>query len=101
MEKTFFQKILEVKDYTPKDDMFTSKEEYDMLINNFKLDEMTTMELRNLRDMVVPFWGNRMREERHNNDLKVTDDYMKLSNAMQSITAVIDHFLILPLMKTR
>lgn len=101
MVKTFFQMILDVKDYTPQDDMFTSKEEYEMLTKNFGLDTMSTLDLRNLRDMVVLFWSNRMREERYSNNMKFTDDYMKLSHAMQSITAVIDNFLILPLSKVR
>ena len=93
METTFFQRILNVKDYTPKDDMFTSKEEIDMLNENFELEKMSTMDLKNLRDMVVMFWSNRMREERYSNNMKFTDEYMKLSHAMQSITAVIDNFL--------
>ena len=93
MEKTFFQMILDVQDYTPQNDMITSKEEVRMLTENFGLDQMTELDLRNLRDMVVLFWSNRMREERYSNDMKFTDDYMKLSHAMQSITAVIDHFL--------
>lgn len=93
METTFFQRIQIVKDYTPKDDMFTSKEEIDMLNETLGLDKMTIMDLRNLRDMVVMFWGSRMREERHSNNMKFTDEYMKLSHAMQSITAVIDNFI--------
>lgn len=93
METTFFQRILNVKDYTPNDDMFTSKEEIDMLNENFGLDQMSTLDLRNLRDMVVMFWNNRMREERYSNNMKFTDEYMKLSHAMQSITAVIDSFI--------
>ena len=92
MKKTFFQMILEVKDYTPQDDCITLKEEVNMLTEVFELDTMSPLDLRNLRDMIVLFWSSRMREERHNN-MKTTDEYMKLSNAMQSITAVIDHFL--------
>jgi hypothetical protein len=92
MEKTHFQMILDVKDYCPKDDMFTSKEEIDMLAANFGLDKMSILELRNLRDMVVMFWTNKMREERYRNNMEYTDEYMRLSHAVQSITAVIDMY---------
>lgn len=88
--RTHFQMILDVKDYCPKSDMFTSKEEIEMLTKNFSLDEMSALELQNLRDMVVMYWGNRMREERAENG--ATETFFNLSHAMQSITAVIDHF---------
>jgi hypothetical protein len=89
--KTNYQMILEVKDYCPQDDMFTSNEEIEMLDKHFNLNGMSHLELHNLRDMVVMFWGSRMREERKTNG--ASDEFFNLMNAMQSITAVIDSFI--------
>lgn len=76
--KTYYQMISELKGYEPKSRMFTSNEEIEMLNKHFGLEAMTVTELQNLRDMFV---------------LVYRDQYdMFSTNAMMSVTAVIDHF---------
>lgn len=76
--KTYFQMISELKGYEPKSRMFTSEDEIQMLNKHFGLEAMSITELQNLRDMFV---------------LVYRDQYdMFSTNAMMSVTAVIDHF---------
>ena len=85
--KTNFQMIREIKDYAPKSSMFTSKEEIEMLNQHFGLDKMSLLELRNLRDMVVLVYDKWLDDA-----MDEFPEQRKLMSAMQSITAVIDHF---------
>ena len=75
--RTFYQMISSLE-YEPKDRSFTSGEEIEMLDKHFGLSEMSLLDLQNLRDMFVLLYSlNR-------------DKFS--SNAMMSVTAVIDHF---------
>ena len=65
-------------EYEPKDRSFTSEEEIKMLDKHFGLSEMSLLDLQNLRDMFVLLYSL-------NRDKFST-------NAMMSVTAVIDHF---------
>lgn len=86
--RTNFQMIMDVKDYTPEDEMITSIKEIRMLEEHFGLEQMGVLELQNLRDMVVLLFSNWMRDKRMAGQM---EEYFKLSHGMQSITAVIDN----------
>lgn len=76
--RTNFQMVVDFKDYMPVETGFTSKEEIEKISKHFCLEEMTALELQNLRDFVVMFY-------RH-------DSMRDKFDAMLSITAVIDMF---------
>ena len=81
--------IMDVREYRPETRGFTSISEIKMLMNHFGLDKMSLLELQNLRDMVVLMFREWMQDDRSKGDV---DEMMKKSDAMQSITAVIDNF---------
>ena len=87
--KTNFQMIMDIRDYRPETRGITSISEIKMLMNHFGLDKMSLLELQNLRDMVVLMFGEWMQDDRSKGEI---DEMMKKSDAMQSITCVIDHF---------
>lgn len=87
--RTNFQMIMDVREYRPETRGFTSISEIKMLMNHFGLDKMSLLELQNLRDMVVLMFREWMQDDRSKGDV---DEMMKKSDAMQSITAVIDNF---------
>lgn len=88
MTRTNFQMIVDFKEFTPADDMFTSKEEMNQIESNFELAGRTKLDLQNLRDFVVLMYRSWMQESRQN-DMDLFDKQMA---AMQSITAVIDYY---------
>lgn len=80
---TFSNEQIEfLNSYRPKDDMFTSNEECELVINALDLPNLTLDEMRICRNAVVQFYSNK----RHANRL---EDYM---TPMMSVTAVIDHY---------
>ena len=81
--------IQDIRDYSPKEEGMTSIDEIKMLMNHFGLDKMSLLELQNLRDMVVLVYQGWMQNERSNSRM---NEFFKKSDAMQSITAVIDNF---------
>ena len=84
--KTYYQMISDLRGYEPKDRHFTSNEEIQMLNEHFGLDKMSVLELQNLRDMFMLYYlspGN----QNENGAWFST-------NAMMSVTAVIDHYKI-------
>ena len=85
--RTNFQMIMELKNYSPKEDGVTSWSEIKMIRNHFNLCDMSRLELQNLRDMVVLLYGNWTREAREKSNWSEFD---AKHNAMCSITAVID-----------
>lgn len=87
--KTNFQMIMDIRDYRPETRGVTSIGEIKMLMNHFGLDKMSLLELQNLRDMVVLMFREWMQDDRSKGEI---DEMMSKSDAMQSITAVIDHF---------
>ena len=87
--KTNFQMIMDIRDYRPKTRGFTSGEEIKMLNKHFGLDKMSLLELQNLRDMVVMMYTHWMQDDRSKSEI---DEMMFKSDAMQSITAVIDMY---------
>jgi hypothetical protein len=80
--------IVDFKEFTPADDMFTSKEEMNQIERNFELAGRSKLDLQNLRDFVVLMYRSWMQESRQN-DMDLFDKQMA---AMQSITAVIDYY---------
>jgi hypothetical protein len=87
--KTNFQMILENQDYAPQRRGRTSEEEIEMLTKHFGLDKMSVLELQNLRDMVVIVYDRWIDKSAEDGRRDLVD---KQSQAMMSITAVIDMF---------
>lgn len=87
--KTNFQMIMDIREYRPKNRGCTSIKEIHKLMNHFGLDKMSLLELQNLRDMVVLMFREWMQDDRSKGEI---DEMMSKTDAMQSITAVIDHF---------
>lgn len=87
--RTNFKMIMEIRDYRPETRGCTSIKEINKLMNHFGLDKMSLLELQNLRDMVVLMFREWMQDDRSKSDI---DEMMSKSDAMQSITCVIDHF---------
>lgn len=80
---------MDIRDYRPETRGVTSIGEIKMLMNHFGLDKMSLLDLQNLRDMVVLMFREWMQDDRSKGEI---DEMMSKSDAMQSITAVIDHF---------
>lgn len=87
--KTNFQMIMDIREYRPETKGITSISEIKMLMNHFGLDKMSLLELHNLRDMVVLMFREWQQDDRSKGEI---DEMMRKSDAMQSITAVIDQF---------
>ena len=89
--KTYAQRLMGLKDYSPESTIFTSGEEMERVREELGLAEMQTeLELRNMRDMTVMFYDGKIDRALEHND---SHGYRKLMSAMQSITAVIDNEL--------
>ena len=71
--------VVDFKDYMPKDRHVTSREEIEKISRHFNLEEMSALELQNLRDFVVLFYTS-------------NENLFDKREAMYSITAVIDMF---------
>lgn len=83
--------------YTPKDRLFTSSHEIVLIGVKFNLTELTDMELLLLRNNVVFFYHDKLKEEtlfdangRYKGRTEKYDIYMR---SMQSVTAVIDRVI--------
>lgn len=81
--------IMDIRDYRPETRGITSISEIKMLMNHFGLDKMSFLELQNLRDMVVLMFREWMQDDSSKGEI---DEMMSKTDAMQSITCVIDHF---------
>lgn len=80
---TFSNEQIEfLNSYRPKDDMFTSNEECELVIEKLGLSNLSLRGLRECRNTVVKFYSDKW----HTNRL---EDYM---TPMMSVTAVIDHY---------
>ena len=71
--------VREFTDYMPQDRHVTSREEIEKISKHFCLEEMSALELQNLRDFVILFYTS-------------NDNLFDKREAMYSITAVIDMF---------
>ena len=71
--------VREFADYMPQDKHITSREEIEKISRHFNLEEMSALELQNLRDFVVLFYTS-------------NESLFDKREAMYSITAVIDMF---------
>ena len=69
-----------LKSYRPKNDMFTSNEECELIISKFNLPKLSLLEMSLCRNAVVKFYSNLM---------KGNYDFM---TSLQSVTAVIDYY---------
>jgi hypothetical protein len=66
--------------YCPKNNIFTSNEECDLIIDKFNMKSLSLKELSELRNEVVKFYTLLRRQ--------TNKDYMQ---SMQSVTSVIDY----------
>ena len=86
-----------LKGYTPKSNMYTSKEEIELISNELGLEGMTTEDFQSLRNEVVELYTELLDENIIVDDkgeyVGRTEKYWSLMNAMQSVTAVIDHYI--------
>ena len=71
--------VREFADYMPQEKHITSREEIEKISRHFNLEEMSALELQNLRDFVVLFYTS-------------NENLFDKREAMYSITAVIDMF---------
>lgn len=69
-----------LKSYRPKNDMFTSNEECELIISKFNLPKLSLLEMSLCRNAVVKFYSNLMK-----------DNYDFMSS-LQSVTSVIDYY---------
>lgn len=86
-----------LREYTPKNNMYTSKEEIELISNELGLEGMTTEGFRSFRNEVVELYTELLDENIIINDkgeyVGRTEKYWSLMNAMQSVTAVIDYYI--------
>lgn len=86
-----------LREYTPKNNMYTSKEEIELISNELGLEGMTTEDFQSLRNEVVGLYTELLDENIIVDDkgeyVGRTEKYWRLMNAMQSVTAVIDHYI--------
>ena len=86
-----------LRNYTPKSNMFTSKEEIELISNELGLDDHTTEDFPLLRNEVVELYTELLDKNIIVDDkgeyVGRTEKYWSLLNAMQSVTAVIDHYM--------
>lgn len=81
---TFSNEQIEfLNSYCPKDNMFTSDEECELVIEKLGLNKLSLYEMCACRNAVVQFYSNK----RHTANR--LEDYM---TPMMSVTAVIDHY---------
>ena len=73
-------------DYKAEHPGFCTSEEMDRISNHFKLKEKSDVELQNLRDFAVLFFGEKLDEERG----KSVKKYLDTADTMSAITGVID-----------
>ena len=84
--KTDYELLGGLKDYTPKDSLFTSGEEMKLIQDTLQLQDRDVLSLRNLRNYVMLCYL----EKAHRYEDRFCKEAMDLSQAMYSITAVID-----------
>lgn len=86
--------------YVPEDECCTTGEEMEAVDKALDLSELTIDNLRATRNSVVVFYHNRKEEERELIDsdpqpANCCKRYEDLTNAMMSVTAVIDHHIFM------
>ena len=88
--------------YVPEDECCTTGEEMEAVDKALDLSELTVDNLRATRNAVVVFYHNRKADEQEKAESDpypatcfVTKRYNDLTNAMMSVTAVIDHHIFL------
>ena len=84
--RNFFNAQDKLKDYTPKDRHFTSKEEIDYISDLLNLKELNVEEMRSLRNIVVLYY-----DELRNGLSRTNRKWEDYWQGMMSVTAIIDH----------
>lgn len=83
--------------YCPANLHFTTTAEMNLVIERFNLNEISDIEMYNLRNAVVSFFTELMENEimfDSNGKYKGrTDKFWTYNTAMQSVTAVMDHVM--------
>lgn len=87
--KTNFQMIVDFKEYASETAGITSLKEVRQITDHFEIEGKSALDLQNLRDMVVLVYRDWTRVEREKSNWAEFD---RLTDAMQSITAVIDYY---------
>lgn len=86
-----------LKGYTPKDDMFTSVEEIELVKKELELDNYPSNRIVEVRNSVVKYYSELMDNEIIRDDegnyKGRSEDFWKYMNGMQSVTAVIDTYI--------
>ena len=82
--KSNYQMLLGIKDWKPNEHGFISEDEANFIVSHFEIKERSDVELQNLRDFVVIYYGTHT---------KKTDNevYMDEMDKMSAITYVIDN----------
>jgi hypothetical protein len=80
--KTNYQMIISFKDFQPANRGWISGDESALIRKHFEITERTNVELQNLRDFIVIYYG--MEVEKHH------DKALEIMDKMSAITAIID-----------
>lgn len=83
--ETNYQLLNKVRYFKPEDSMFTSEKEINYITEKLQLNEMSELQLRNLRDFIVASLSIDVFRDGHN-----SKDRM---DTMLSITSIIDNRL--------
>ena len=83
--KSNYQMLVEFKDWTPKKWGWVDGEEVETINTQFHIKERSSVELQNLRDFVVMYYGIKM-----DDDKLTARERFTQSDIMSAITGVID-----------
>lgn len=83
-----------LNDYCPEDLRFTSKEEIEKIYENLNLGTLDAKDLIATRNAAVEFYSEKMDSEIATHH-KRTERFDRLNRAMMSVTAVVDHFIVI------
>ena len=83
--KSNYQMLVSFKDWTPNKIGWVNNDEVDTINEHFKIKERSSVELQNLRDFVVMYYGIKM-----DDDKLTARERFAQSDIMSAITGVID-----------
>lgn len=85
--RTNFEMIRELNDFTPAHRGILNGDEVQHITKTLHLEEIDELELRNMRDFAVMFYGRKM-DRFESKD--ATKEIIKLMDIMSAVTGVID-----------
>ena len=83
--KSNYQMLVSFKDWTPNNIGWVNNDEIDTINEHFKIKERSSVELQNLRDFVVMYYGIKA----DNENLTPKERFIQM-DIMSAITGVID-----------